>query len=90
MAFGNARRPWIVPGTEIRSLRKRTGLSQIAAAKALGICTASLKNYEHGKYPAPKGVITLLQVLAAKRESLITGKRRDILEYIDATFDISL
>lgn len=75
---------------EFKALRKSTGLTQSAAAKAVGVCHNTIFVYEAGERPATKAVITLLQILAAKREALITGKKRDIMEYLDAPFDLSI
>jgi hypothetical protein len=40
--------------------------------------------------PAPKLVITMLQVLAAKRQAMITGRRKDMLDFLGQPFEVSL
>lgn len=86
----NQIRARIIAPEDFKALRKSTGLSQGAAGKAIGLCRTAISMYERGLRPAPKYAITLLQILAAKREALITGKKRDIMEYFDAPFDLSL
>lgn len=90
MFGGMPKRPYLMSPSEFAALRKSTGLSRVAAAKALGMGPTALQDYEQGNRAAPKHVITLLRLMAAKREALITGHKRDILEYIDANFKISL
>lgn len=85
-----APRAWLMPAAEFKALRKSTGLSQRVLCNTIGISRSTLQSYERGLQPAPKNVILLLRVLATKRESILSGKRQDILAYIDAPFDVSL
>jgi hypothetical protein len=57
-------------------------LSLKAAATSVGIGVQTLVDYEADRYAAPKPVVLLLQVLAAKRQALITGKRKDMLDFL--------
>jgi len=84
------KRPQIISGAELRSLRKRAGLSLKAAATAMGVGVQTLVDYEAERYAAPKLVITMLQVLAAKRQAMITGRRKDMLDFLGQPFDVSL
>lgn len=86
----NQIRPVLISPAEFKALRKSTGLSQRGLAHALGLATITVGYYERGKRPAPKHVITLMQILAAKRQALITNHRQAIFDAIDAPFDISL
>ena len=83
-------RQQLIAPMELRALRKTTGLSIRKAAVAIGIGCRTLEAYELGEEHAPKAVILLLQVLAAKRQALMTGKRKDMLDFINAPFDLSL
>lgn len=83
-------RPRLIDPRELRALRKSTGLTAAEAAKAIGIGQTVMYMYERGESVAPKYVITILQMLAAKRQALITGHRQAILDAIDAPMDISL
>jgi DNA-binding transcriptional regulator YiaG len=83
-------RQQIITPRELAALRKSTGLSAKKAAVALGIGHRTMASYEIGEQHAPKSVVLLLQVLAAKRQALMTGKRKDMLDFINAPFDLSL
>jgi DNA-binding transcriptional regulator YiaG len=89
MSIRKPRQQLISPG-ELRALRKTTGLSIKNAAVALGIGYRTLEAYELGEVPAPKLVITMLQVLAAKRQAMITGRRKDMLDFLGQPFEVSL
>lgn len=80
----------IMTAAEFRALRKSTGLHMGQAAVALGIGRRTMGSYELGEVPAPKLVITMLQVLAAKRQAMITGRRKDMLDFLGQPFDVSL
>ena len=84
------KRPQIITGAELRSVRKRAGLSLKKAAVAVGVGIQTLVDYEADRYAAPKPVILLLQVLAARREAIITGKRKDLLDFLGDPFDASM
>jgi DNA-binding transcriptional regulator YiaG len=83
-------RQQLISPVELRALRKTTGLSIKNAAVALGIGYRTLEAYELGEVPAPKLVITMLQVLAAKRQAMITGRRKDMLDFLGQPFEVSL
>lgn len=85
----NQIRPWLMSHDEFTALRKSTGLSQAVVAKTLGMSPSTIGLYERGLRAAPKHVITMLQILAAKRKALITGHRQAILEAVEAPFRIS-
>jgi DNA-binding transcriptional regulator YiaG len=89
MSIRKPRQELITPA-ELRALRKTTGLSIKRAAVALGIGYRTLEAYELGEVPAPKLVITMLQVLAAKRQAMITGRRKDMLDFLGQPFEVSL
>lgn len=84
------KRPQIISGAELRSLRKRAGLSLKSAAASVGVGIQTLVDYESDRYAAPKPVVLLLQVLAAKRESIMAGKRKDMLDFLGQPFDTSI
>ena len=56
----------------------------------MGVGVQTLVDYEAERYAAPKLVITMLQVLAAKRQAMITGRRKDMLDFLGQPFDVSL
>ena len=88
--FGPQKRPFLITHQELRAIRKRGGLTQRTAAKAVGVCHFTYKCWERGVIAAPKAAITVLQVLAARRESIITGKRKDMLDFLGQPFDTSI
>ena len=87
---GRKPRQQLISPMELRALRKTTGLSIKKAAVAIGIGCRTLEAYELGEEHAPKSVILLLQVLAARRESIMTGKRKDMLDFLGQPFNTSI
>ena len=88
--FGYHTRPFLITHQELRAIRKRGGLTQKTAAKAVGVSHPTYKAWERGAIAAPKAAITVLQVLAARREAIITGKRKDLLDFLGDPFDASM
>ena len=88
--FGYHTRPFLITHQELRAIRKRGGLTQKTAAKAVGVSHPTYKAWERGAIAAPKAAITVLQVLAAKRESIMAGKRKDMLDFLGQPFDTSI
>ena len=83
-------RPWLITPKELIALRKAAFLDQRTLAKTIGVGRSTIQNYEKGIVPAPKYVILLLHVLAAKRKAMIQQKRQDLMEYLDAHIDVSI
>lgn len=88
--FGYNKRPTLISHQELRAIRKRAGLTQKTAAKAIGVSLSTYKDWERGLIAATKSGITVLQVLAAKREAVVTGRRKDMLDFLGQPFDVSL
>lgn len=88
--FAPHHRPFLITHQELRAIRKRGGLTQRTAAKAVGVCHFTYKTWERGTVAAPKAAIIVLQVLAARREAIITGKRKDLLDFLGQPFDTSI
>jgi transcriptional regulator with XRE-family HTH domain len=70
---------WLI-GVELTNYRKQSGVSQAAAAKALGISTGMIGHYEVGRYfPAPEQITRLLELYGApqhdvERLSVLAGR----------------
>ncbi|ALG09287.1 helix-turn-helix domain-containing protein [Kibdelosporangium phytohabitans] len=61
---------WLI-GVELTNYRKASGVSQAAAAKAIGLSPGMIGHYEVGKYfPAPEQVARLLEVYGAPRHDI--------------------
>ncbi|PHV01641.1 helix-turn-helix domain-containing protein [Iodobacter sp. BJB302] len=58
--------------------RKRLGLSQEKASKALGASISSLYMYEKGKVSPPASVLFLLALLGADIQYIVTGERSSV------------
>jgi transcriptional regulator with XRE-family HTH domain len=58
---------WLI-GVELTNYRKQSGVSQAAAAKALGISSGMIGHFEVGRYfPAPEQIAQLLELYGAPR-----------------------
>ncbi|MPZ81912.1 MAG: helix-turn-helix domain-containing protein [Actinophytocola sp.] len=70
---------WLI-GVELTNYRKQSGVSQSAAAKALGISSGMIGHYEVGRYfPAPEQITRLLELYGAphhdvERLSVLAGR----------------
>ena len=59
-----------VSDTDVVAIRRRTGLSQPAFARSIGIPLGTLKNWEQGRR-RPEGPARVLLALIAKRPSIV-------------------
>lgn len=59
-----------VPDPDVVAIRGRTGLSQRAFAKSIGVPLGTLKNWEQGRR-RPKGPARVLLALIGKRPSIV-------------------
>ena len=59
-----------VPEPDVAAIRGKTGLSQPAFAKSIGVPLGTLKNWEQGRR-RPKGPARVLLALIGKRPSII-------------------
>ena len=59
-----------VSDTDVVAIRHRTGLSQPAFARSIGIPLGTLKNWEQGRR-RPEGPARVLLALIAKRPSIV-------------------
>jgi len=59
---------------EIRSLREKLGLTQMALAQAVGVTSNTVARWERGEMRIPEPAARLLRKIAAERGSR-TGKR---------------
>ena len=59
-----------VPDPDVVAIRGRTGLSQSAFAKSIGVPLGTLKNWEQGRR-RPEGPARVLLALIAKRPSIV-------------------
>lgn len=65
-----------IPPAEVR---KRTGLSQEAFARAIGVPAATLRNWEQGRTPPDPAALSLLALVADDPEralDVLAGRRR--------------
>lgn len=59
-----------VPEPDVVAIRGKTGLSQSAFAKSIGVPLGTLKNWEQGRR-RPKGPARVLLALIGKRPSIV-------------------
>ena len=59
-----------VPQEKVAAIRARTGLSQAAFARSIGVAKGTLLNWEHGRR-RPTGPAQVLLAMIAKRPSLV-------------------
>ena len=59
-----------VPEPDVVAIRGRTGLSQPAFAKSIGVALGTLKNWEQGRR-RPEGPARVLLALIGKRPSIV-------------------
>ena len=59
-----------VPEPDIVAIRGKTGLSQLAFAKSIGVPLGTLKNWEQGRR-RPEGAARVLLALIEKRPSIV-------------------
>lgn len=59
-----------VPQVDVAAIRARTGLSQSAFARSIGVAKGTLLNWEHGRRH-PTGPAQVLLAMIAKRPSLV-------------------
>jgi len=60
-----------VPSVDVAAIRARTGLSQSAFAKSIGVAKGTLLNWEHGRRQ-PSGPAQVLLAIIAKKPTLVT------------------
>ena len=60
-----------VPAVDVAAIRARTGLSQSAFAKSIGVAKGTLLNWEHGRRH-PTGPAQVLLAMIATRPSLVS------------------
>jgi putative transcriptional regulator len=60
-----------VPAVDVAAIRARTGLSQSAFARSIGVAKGTLLNWEHGRR-RPTGPAQVLLAMIAKRPSLVS------------------
>lgn len=66
-----------VPAVDVAAIRARTGLSQSAFARSIGVAKGTLLNWEHGRRH-PSGPAQVLLAMIAKKPSLVTELLRDV------------
>lgn len=59
-----------VPTVDVAAVRARTGLSQAAFARSIGVAKGTLLNWEHGRR-RPTGPAQVLLAMIARRPSLV-------------------
>lgn len=59
-----------VPAVDVAAIRARTGLSQSAFARSIGVAKGTLLNWEHGRR-RPTGPAQVLLALIDKKPSLV-------------------
>ncbi len=59
-----------VPEPDVAAIRGKTGLSQLAFAKSIGVPLGTLKNWEQGRR-RPEGPARVLLALIGKRPSIV-------------------
>ena len=59
-----------VPEPDVVAIRSKTGLSQPAFAKSIGVALGTLKNWEQGRR-RPEGAARVLLALIEKRPSIV-------------------
>jgi putative transcriptional regulator len=60
-----------VPVIDVAQIRARTGLSQSAFAKSIGVAKGTLLNWEHGRR-RPTGPAQVLLAMIARRPSVVS------------------
>lgn len=60
-----------VPVVDVAAIRARTGLSQSAFARSIGVAKGTLLNWEHGRRQ-PTGPAQVLLAMIARRPSLVS------------------
>ena len=60
-----------VPAVDVAAIRSRTGLSQGAFARSIGVAKGTLLNWEHGRR-RPTGPAQVLLAMIEKKPSLVT------------------
>ena len=60
-----------VPNVDVAAIRARTGLSQSAFARSIGVAKGTLLNWEHGRR-RPTGPAQVLLAMIAKKPSLVS------------------
>lgn len=60
----------VPPATDTAAIRKRTGLSQSAFARAIGVSPGTLKNWEQGRRQ-PEGPARVLLALLARNPRIV-------------------
>lgn len=60
-----------VPTVDVAAIRARTGLSQGAFARSIGVAKGTLLNWEHGRRH-PTGPAQVLLAMIAKKPSLVS------------------
>jgi putative transcriptional regulator len=60
-----------VPEVNVATIRSRTGLSQAAFAKSIGVAKGTLLNWEHGRR-RPTGPAQVLLAMIDRRPSLVS------------------
>lgn len=58
------------PGEDVGAIRKKTGLSQTAFARQIGVSVATLRNWEQGRR-RPEGPARVLLALLAKDPDIV-------------------
>jgi transcriptional regulator with XRE-family HTH domain len=77
--LSNSKQRMVGVSARLKEERKRLGLSQEAAAKALGISVDSLYGYEKNKTNPPVSVLLPFSDLGADVQYIVTGKRASAL-----------
>ena len=60
-----------VPVVDVAEIRARTGLSQSAFARSIGVAKGTLLNWEHGRRQ-PTGPAQVLLAMIARKPSVVT------------------
>ncbi|MEY2943160.1 MAG: hypothetical protein RLY97_1174 [Pseudomonadota bacterium] len=60
-----------VPHVDVAKIRAKTGLSQSAFAKSIGVAKGTLLNWEHGRR-SPTGPAQVLLAMIERRPSVVT------------------
>lgn len=60
-----------VPAVDVAAIRAKTGLSQSAFARSIGVARGTLINWEHGRRQ-PTGPAQVLLAMIAKKPSLVS------------------
>jgi len=60
----------VVPEPDVRAIRERTGQSQAAFARNIGVAVATLRNWEQGRR-CPQGPARVLLALLAEQPEII-------------------